>query len=451
MSDQSEPRSRGTLISIWCIPASQAPVIAIIARYRADGKKWNHLLRWKTDSAPESGAWATLSLVFHRCYLDSSGEFFAYHGKREHVAWDDPRPQHFRSANAGGYAVSRLPWLSALTHVEGCGAMDGGSGRSKHALSAPERAALWQQFLQFDSDEHWFLVQQPGWRLANTGEVDFPGDGEGFWKAIQEHPESRTRLLVRIPWKSSSGHVHLCEFFLQNGGDPYKPLTSIRWAHLDTHGTLRTVSKDGQLGEWQRSNAVADGTLTSSIPGWTLLASYDLSTLAPSPGPSPDWARAGLLLGFMKKLPSLAKQLYVRDRTNASIFADLHAELKEGPRWLSTGEWAFSALATVMQIACTRLLFSWDKPVAAWIWLAMVPINIATLAAAKWAVRQPMLGTGSLEVIGAYASIPLVLAAGLALHHFNLDWLVWTLLSLYLALSLGCLGILLMARRTRLR
>ncbi len=116
MTKQSKPTpDRPVLQSIWCIPALLEPVAAVIARYRVGDRTWTHVLRWRMGEGPEPGAWATLRLVRHRCFLSPTGEYLCYHGKRDRVEYDAPEPSHFRSSAAGGDAVSRLPWLSALT------------------------------------------------------------------------------------------------------------------------------------------------------------------------------------------------------------------------------------------------------------------------------------------------------------------------------------------------
>lgn len=319
MAKQSKPNSdRPVLQSIWCIPALSEPVVGVISRYRADGRTWTHVLRWHLGEAPEPGAWATLRLVRHRCFLDPSGEYLCYHGKREHVAWDDPRPEHFRSANAGGNAVSRLPWLSALTHVQGCGPMHTGGGRSKHALSAPERWALWSLFAGVhDAEEPWFLVQQgadAGWRVMEFGEVELPDDAHLAWRAVQERHGCVGRLIVRLPserWLKADLPKQI-EYFLQAEDGVVHPLPGIAWAHMDTSGVLRTASKDGLLSEWGSGKrvktaprgAIVRGALAPTLPssGWKCQGTYDISSLEPRPGPAPARAHASLMRTWLNKM-----------------------------------------------------------------------------------------------------------------------------------------------------
>jgi hypothetical protein len=115
------------LSSLWCVPAARTGAVLVISRYSDGVRGWTHLMRWKPGRRHEPGAWARLSLVRHHCRVDPSGEFlWCEVKKRNCTEWNAPDPQHFRGSVGGGMAVSRVPWLSALTDVQGLGVMGGG-------------------------------------------------------------------------------------------------------------------------------------------------------------------------------------------------------------------------------------------------------------------------------------------------------------------------------------
>lgn len=321
MKQRADDALAPRLVSLWCVPAARTRTIAVIVRVSLPPPKgakqrraWTHVLRWQPGHAPEPGAWATLKLIHHGCRLDPSGEFFLYQGARRGVPWDAPGPEQFRAANAGGRAVSRLPWLSALTDIEGRGLFGGGSGPSRHALSQNEQTQLWTIF-ENSFIANWFVAQQPGWSRLRTPESDIPVEERNRWRAIQRVPAARADLLADTPRSQGdpSYHTNRVRFTLiDHATDPptHTPLTFVRWCRLEETGTLLTASADGVLSVWRRDAKPQPG---SSIPGWYEKSRHTIAPLTPDPKASPTWARAPLQKTTLAKSTSTKKSRRPKD------------------------------------------------------------------------------------------------------------------------------------------
>ena len=88
---------------IFCIPATRAPVAAVLARGPSD---WVRLGRWDLEHDEyEHGAWLAGTVYSQRCDLSADGRWFAYFALKHSSPWD---------AGSTYIAVSRLPWFTAL-------------------------------------------------------------------------------------------------------------------------------------------------------------------------------------------------------------------------------------------------------------------------------------------------------------------------------------------------
>lgn len=282
------------LTSIWCIPADATDAVLVMARYSDGRMGWTHLMRWTPGRAPEAGAWARLQLSRALCRVDPTGEFLQYHAKnRFGAAQDESTPPHFRASLGGGWAISRAPWLSALTDVEGRGYLKvNGGGASVHALPPKDQRELWGKFPR--PSGYWLQRQQPGWRA--TCAVDSHGEplhSSSGWEGEQTAPRVPGALVVRVPgglcpafdvrrgprflWRDARGEV--------------EPMRGVAWARLRPGGRLLWATQDG----WLRSAKRREG---AAAPGWEseweVVEEHDCSVREPAPGPSPEWARARL-------------------------------------------------------------------------------------------------------------------------------------------------------------
>ena len=89
---------------LHCIIASHAPV-AVVFR-RRPSHTWHVLKLNLQDDTIESGGWMNGSLYPERCAISPDGRLLAYFALQAHNHWQDPWSSFF--------AVSKLPWLTAL-------------------------------------------------------------------------------------------------------------------------------------------------------------------------------------------------------------------------------------------------------------------------------------------------------------------------------------------------
>jgi len=272
-------------VRLWCIPAAESRDILVMARLTAEGRRWTHLLRWRPGRAPEPGAWANLKLIHAKCRVDPGGTYLRY------LARGGTGP--FRGSDGGGIAISRAPWLSALTDIKPWGMVGGGT--SEHALSSAEQQRLWSMFKPDYVAKPWFLVQQPDWEKYRR-EIRGVRRGSGDLVAVQR-AEGLAQALV-VHWPGATGttvsRLRPPRFYLLDEGSGATALERLRgvvWARLDPGGSLLVATDDGRLRIYHRHRRSGP---TASPAGWTLRDERDLSGLTPNPGPSPKWARAAL-------------------------------------------------------------------------------------------------------------------------------------------------------------
>lgn len=88
---------------IFCIRATRAPVVAVLARGPSD---WVQLGGWDLEHDEyEHGAWLAGTVYPQRCDLSPDGRWFAYFALKPSSTWD---------ARSTYIVVSRLPWFTAL-------------------------------------------------------------------------------------------------------------------------------------------------------------------------------------------------------------------------------------------------------------------------------------------------------------------------------------------------
>ena len=103
MSKEIPPR-------IYCIPALNAPVVAV---FRRGPTEWSHVGRWDVEQGYyEPGAWLKGRIFPRRSDLSPDGRFLCYFAYQPNADWE-----HGESY----IALSRFPWLSALKAYGTCG------------------------------------------------------------------------------------------------------------------------------------------------------------------------------------------------------------------------------------------------------------------------------------------------------------------------------------------
>jgi hypothetical protein len=293
------------LRSVWCIPASRTSKVLVLARYSDGPGGWGHLLHWTPRGGVEEGVWTKLTLVRHLCQVDTTGQFLKYEGRKKICRnWNDPTPEPFRASVGGAVAVSRAPWLSALTHIHGHGYLSesSGGGVSVHALSGRDQEVLWRTFPQRPDDVNWFAFQQPGWNDVHESKLGELRRQKLFladtaWIGSRRCVENR-ELFACLPWKSfTHGDASSVRFAWRDGSGPLHFMKGVPWAWTTERGELLVAESSGLLRVLRPNEQRGTGSDGSWMDGWVVEEECDISKRVPNPGPSPAWARARLSRG----------------------------------------------------------------------------------------------------------------------------------------------------------
>jgi hypothetical protein len=95
---------------ISCIPAAEAPLIAV---FRRGPTNWSHIGRWDLDERRyEPGAWLRGRIFPRRSDVSPDGRTLCYFAHKPSATW----------GHGEAYvALSKLPWLTALYAFRTCG------------------------------------------------------------------------------------------------------------------------------------------------------------------------------------------------------------------------------------------------------------------------------------------------------------------------------------------
>ena len=95
---------------IYCIPATDAPVLAVFRRGPSD---WSHVGRWDLVSGRyEPGGWLRGRIFPRRSDLSPDGRLLCYSAHKPTASWEHGEAY---------VAISKLPWLTALHAFGTCG------------------------------------------------------------------------------------------------------------------------------------------------------------------------------------------------------------------------------------------------------------------------------------------------------------------------------------------
>lgn len=269
---------------IFCIPASDAPVLAVIRRGPTE---WAHVGRWDVERDEyQPGSWFRGRIYPQRCDLSPDGRWFCYFTLNGKVPGTGTEKWPHGSTYV---AISRLPWLTALTAWGTCGTWTRGMHfRAPHGrLGVPYGEGKRNKFgLEYTTPATFQVERRRGWtetadtpaRDANDAwderrcdhvvmEKPRPGgrDGEylrvqGQFAAFREGP-----WLTRPPTKVTDYHV----------GSTL--LADVQWADWDARGRLLVATKDARL-------QIRDGD-----DGTTVQWEHDLAPMRPeSEVPPPE-------------------------------------------------------------------------------------------------------------------------------------------------------------------
>ncbi|MFI4883528.1 MAG: hypothetical protein ACIAQU_13185 [Phycisphaerales bacterium JB064] len=265
----------------WCLTARDAPVVLAIVRYAGE-PRWTHLLRWDYERDElEPGAWTTMHVKAHRGSLSRDGRFLCYlaEGSR-----DGPFDRFY----GGAWAISRAPWLAALTHPDTFG--PGGGGESQHALSEAEQETLWAHVSHNDYGRpDWIDMLGPGWSLVHGErfEATHAIGGVG-WTARAMHDDPGEFIFSPFEGRLAYTVVNERTGEALDEIDPTFHAADLRWAQPLPGGRLATIDRAGRL-ELRR--------FPGSGGAPTTIARHELAGRTPEPAESPTWARAPLARG----------------------------------------------------------------------------------------------------------------------------------------------------------
>ena len=281
MGNDSAPR-------LFCIPAQDAPVLAVIRRGPVD---WFQIGKWDLEKpAYEPGAWFKGSLYPQRCDISPDGRWFCYLALRDKADW---------SVGQTFLAVSRLPWLTALAAWPTDGTWTRGlhfTGKAEHdeKLGAPEMGdldSLRKKFgLAFTEARQFSVEQRRGWtesdKTSARKKSDIfdqhrdvhiqktqPGDKQSF-RLTATGKFAAFREMSQDYWGADDLYYVLRDRRME------RLLADVQWADWDRKGRLIVATVEGKL-QIRELKDIDDEKITFYV---------DLAPGKPDPQPSPVWA-----------------------------------------------------------------------------------------------------------------------------------------------------------------
>lgn len=223
----------------------------------------------------------------HLCALSSDGRFLLYYAKKR-----SKKRGAGPFGGPGGRAVSRLPWLAALTDIEGdqwwCSS---DARRSRDGLSLEQQSHLWSLF---PGTTYWIDQFGPGWQVAPPGLLQLQTvthSSQKHWlAACAPIPDTRLVLLaveqMRKDWASPP--LEQLKYLVLDPSQPDRTphlLSDVRWAHPIRGGRVAVAGTDAAL----RLLRAPRGPLGEAA--FEVEFERSLGDLRPTPGPAPDWAK----------------------------------------------------------------------------------------------------------------------------------------------------------------
>ena len=266
---------------IYCIPATQAPVVAV---FRRGPTNWAHIGRWDlAEKCYEPGAWLSGRLFPRRSDLSPDGQYLCYFAHQPSATWEHGEAY---------VALSKLPWLTALHAFATCGTWtqgyyfteEGGcDDLQMEQLPIPYRLSP-IPVIQFANE------RRRGWVEAEDSPPHDPRD------AWDQHRNARMRkpqphgtcvlCVESVGWAGGAFGVDQAvdglnvQYSLESDGN-LQLLDDLQWADWSREGELLVATRSGRL---QIRNLEEDGL--------HICFDVDLSNLEPTPTSAPTWARS---------------------------------------------------------------------------------------------------------------------------------------------------------------
>ena len=265
---------------IYCIPASEAPVVAV---FRRGPTNWSHVGRWDLAAGRyEPGAWLRGRIFPRRSDLSPDGRLLCYFAHKPTAKWEQGEAY---------VALSKLPWLTALHAFSTCGTWTRGFFFTKDG--------------SFDNLPDAKLPTSYG--LRSIPMVQFANERRRAWEETRDSPSrdpkdvwdqhrnarmqkcqplgNRVLYVESVGWAGAEFGVNQAvdglrvSYSLESDGD-LEQLDELQWADWDREGRLLVATRSGKLQVWN---------LNDDRP--EILFEQDLSLLEPNPIPAPAWAQ----------------------------------------------------------------------------------------------------------------------------------------------------------------
>ena len=267
---------------IYCIPATDAPIVAVFTRGPAD---WSHVGRWDVaDGRYEPGAWLRGRIFPRRSDVSPDGRLLCYFAHKPTARW--------RHGDAY-VAISKLPWLSALHAFGTCGTWTRGYHFSEGNDGAPgvDGRLPIPYGLQPTRAVQFECERRRGWHESADCPTRDPADtwDERRNARIEKRQPGGARLLIVESLGRAGGEfgrgqaidgLRVC--YSLRAASETQTLHQLQWADWDRDGMLLVATRSGKLQVWDLDHG-RDG----SAP----LFDVDLSVLEPNRTRAPDWAR----------------------------------------------------------------------------------------------------------------------------------------------------------------
>ncbi|MEN8377079.1 MAG: hypothetical protein ABFS34_16770 [Gemmatimonadota bacterium] len=273
------PATAVTPPRIYCIPATDAPIVAV---FRRGPSAWSHVGRWDiAEGQYEPGGWLKGRIFPRRSDLSPDGRYLCYFAHKPTATWE----------HGDAYvALSRLPWLSALHAFAEIGTWTRGYAFNVDgSVSHPDDEGLPMRWgLEPLPTVQFALERRRGWEEAADSPPRRPDD---FWdqhrNARIRKPEpggERVLCVESHGWaggefgKGQAVDGLRVSYSMEREGD-VRLLADIQWADWSLDGRLLVATRDGRI----QIRGPASGREEVAFD-------EDLTALTPNPQPAPAWA-----------------------------------------------------------------------------------------------------------------------------------------------------------------
>jgi len=265
---------------IYCIPATQAPVVAV---FRRGPSNWAHVGRWDLAARRyEPGAWLGGRIFPRRSDLSPNGQYLCYFAHKPSATWEHGEAY---------VALSKLPWLTALHAFATCGTWTRGyyfTGEGSRE-NLPDEALPIPYELRSIPVVQFANERRRDWTESPDSPARHPNDAwdqQRNARMRKLQPQGNRVLCVEsVGWPGGEFGVDQSvdglnvRYSLESNGD-LELLDDLQWADWSREGQLLVATRSGRL---QIRELAANG--------FKIIFEADLSSLEPTRAPAPAWAQ----------------------------------------------------------------------------------------------------------------------------------------------------------------